>query len=204
MKLTPENEKDLSPFYHRTGPYNCRIQEVEMSQNLIAPAAWMLAIMKLRPAMVIEIGTCKGGLSNLLSSCTAQYGGEFHTMDVRTGGQENQYPLYGNATFHHWNCFEHIKEIEALIQKPGLCFLLCDGGDKPKEFNTFAPFLKTGDVIAAHDFCDETIPNFSPEFWGCFETPIDRIMETITKFRLTLFYPEWFTYSAWCVRRRHS
>lgn len=202
MNLTPENEKDLSPFYHRVGAYNCRIQEYEMSQNIIAPAAWMMAIMKHQPAMVIEIGTCKGGLSNLLSSCTAQYGGEFHTMDIRSGGQENQYPLYGNATFHLWNCFEHVEDIAELIRMSGLCFLLCDGGDKPREFNTFSPIIKSGDVIAAHDFCDETIPSFSPEFWGCFETPLSKLNDAIKTFHLKKFEPEWFTYSAWLVKQK--
>jgi hypothetical protein len=38
----PSIRNDVSPFYHLVGGYNCRIQEYEMSQNIIAPAAWML------------------------------------------------------------------------------------------------------------------------------------------------------------------
>ena len=58
---------DLSPLYHLHGAYNIRINEREMSQNLIAPAAWALAIMLHKPKMVIEIGTSKGGMSALLA-----------------------------------------------------------------------------------------------------------------------------------------
>ena len=59
MNFYKENphRNDLSPFYHLVGEYNCRIQEYEMSQNIVAPVAWMLAISIHKPSMVIEIGT---------------------------------------------------------------------------------------------------------------------------------------------------
>ena len=34
-------------------------------------------------------------------------------------------------------------------------FIFCDGGDKAKEFNTYAPLLKSGDRIAVHDWNQE-------------------------------------------------
>ena len=193
---------DKSPLYHLVGEYNCRIQEYEMSQNLIAPSAWMLAILQHRPSMVIEIGTDKGGLSNLLSSCTAHYGGVFHTMDIKVGGDCNKYPLYGNATFHQWDCFEHYAEIKDWVQKKGQCFLLCDGGNKPEEFNTFSEILKPGDVIGAHDWMDETVPSFSPLYWGWQETHTRDLSESIIRHALVDFMPEWFRWSAWCVKQK--
>lgn len=202
MRLDQGHGNDMSPMYHRTGPYNMRIQEYEMSQNLIAPAAWGLAIMQHKPAMVIEIGTDKGGFSNLLSSFVAHYGGEFHTMDIRNGGLENQYPLYGNATFHQWDCFEHANAIGELIDRPGQCFVLCDGGNKKLEFSTFALALKPGDVIAAHDWADETVPNYSPDYWGCYETSTASLQPAIDKHKLVDFMPEWFHFSAWCVKQK--
>ena len=35
---------DVSPLYHLTGGYNVRINDYEMAQNLIAPAAWALGL----------------------------------------------------------------------------------------------------------------------------------------------------------------
>ena len=32
---------------------------------------------------------------------------------------------------------------------------MCDGDDKPAEFNMFAPLLPYGSIIAAHDYGDE-------------------------------------------------
>ena len=173
-----------------------------MSQNFVAPVAWMLSIKRFKPSMVIEIGTCKGGLSNLLSSVIQTYGGELHTLDIANGGYKNQYPLYGNSTFHQWDCFEHVEDIKEWIQRDGQCFLLCDGGNKPKEFNLFSDFLKPADVIACHDWIDEDIPNYSPEWWGWCEVQTRMIEHSITRNQLKKFMPEWFEFSAWCVKQK--
>jgi hypothetical protein len=193
---------DLSPLYHLTGSHNVKINGLEMAQNLIAPAAWALAVLNHKPSMVIEIGTSKGGMSSLISGCVKTIGSEFHTLDVHDDGDYNQYSLYGNSRFHKWDCFEHVDEIIEWMSRPGLCFLLCDGGNKPKEFNLFSQFLKVGDVIGAHDWCDETVPNYSPIYWSCSETPTARIQEAIDKNNLVDFEPSWFRYSAWCVKRK--
>jgi len=39
-----------------------------------------------------------------------------------------------------------------IMNKPGPAFIYCDGGNKPKEFNLYAPILRVGDYIAAHDW----------------------------------------------------
>jgi hypothetical protein len=44
------------------------------------------------------------------------------------------------------------KIIEELIVESGTTILCCDNGDKPREFATFAPVLKPGDLIAVHDW----------------------------------------------------
>ena len=48
-----------------------------------------------------------------------------------------------------------IKQITNYIGKVGQTILYCDNGDKPKEVATFAPYLKTGDIIAVHDWGTE-------------------------------------------------
>ena len=37
-------------------------------------------------------------------------------------------------------------------QLKGKTIVLCDGGDKPREFKTFSKYLKKGDLILGHDF----------------------------------------------------
>ncbi len=204
MNLSESNpdRNDKSPLYHLVGEANCTIQGYEMSQNVIAAPAWMLAILQHKPSMVIEIGTCKGGLSNLISSCTAHIGAEFHTMDTMNGGEKNKYPLYGNASFHQWDCFKYIEEIKNWIRKPGMCFVLCDGGNKPREFNLFSDLIKTGDIIAAHDFLPNDVPDYTPLYWGCFETHQEYLDDAINRNGLVDFEPKWFKWSAWCVKQK--
>jgi cephalosporin hydroxylase len=43
--------------------------------------------------------------------------------------------------------------IQALATKP--VYLICDGGDKPREVETFTPLLPIGSVISVHDWGDE-------------------------------------------------
>lgn len=195
---------DLSPLYNLTGPSNVNINGLEMAQNLIAPAAWCLAILKHKPTMVIEIGTSKGGLSSLISGCIKEIGSEFHTFDVHSDGDYNQYPLHGNSTFHKMDCFsgQGLEFIKILIQKEGRCFVLCDGGNKPREFNEFSKYLKSGDVIACHDWCDESIKNYSPLYWGWAEVHSDQVGPACKKHSLVKFEPAWFDWSAWFVRQK--
>lgn len=52
------------------------------------------------------------------------------------------------------DCFspEIVSLITSLLSREDRSAILCDGGNKIREFRTFAPFLKTGDVIMAHDY----------------------------------------------------
>ena len=49
------------------------------------------------------------------------------------------------------DAMEHIK----CNVKDKKTFIFCDGGDKAREFNTYAPLLKSGDCIAVHDWGNE-------------------------------------------------
>jgi hypothetical protein len=76
-------------------------------------------------------------------------------------------------------------EIENYIRQPGRTVLFCDGGDKIHEFRVFAPSLKVGDVIAAHDW-----PRAISEEWVS-QTIADNDLKMIT------FNPELKTHTAW-------
>jgi hypothetical protein len=169
----------------------CSINGLAMAQNIIAPAMWAQAIIVEKPATVVEIGTQDGGLSSLLSSCVATYGGEFHTFDVVN---KLKHPLHGNATLHLKDCFVAVEEISNLIHRPGTTFLLCDGGNKIKEWNTFAPHLKPGDVIAAHDWYDVTFKDPSYNlFWDTYEAKD----EELTMNGLKHWNRDMFRFTAW-------
>jgi|WetSurMetagenome_2_1015567.scaffolds.fasta_scaffold77307_4 hypothetical protein len=104
-------------------------------------------------AQIIEIGFDQGGLSlwlhrNKRDSCSLV------CYDITK--ERLTVPLSHGIDFRIGDCFSHeiITEIVELIQLPGRTLLLCDGGDKKKEFSFYCDVLKHGDIIMIHDYAD--------------------------------------------------
>ena len=101
---------------------------------------------------IVEIGTYNGGLTSWLFD------------NLKEGGKLISYDIDG--TINHTNrkdidfrvddCFadQPFKDIIELIQSEGRTLVVCDGGNKAKEFNIFSKYLKSNDVIIAHDYCE--------------------------------------------------
>ncbi len=105
----------------------------------------------------VELGTGGGALSVVLGLHAVQRKTHLLTFDYQIRGDK---PMLDevfkalNIEFIQASFFDWIKYIQLHIQdKP--CFLFCDGDDKAREFNTFAPLLPVGSIIAAHDYGDE-------------------------------------------------
>jgi hydroxymethylpyrimidine pyrophosphatase-like HAD family hydrolase len=87
--------------------------------------------------------------------------------NLKEGGKLISYDIDG--TINHTNrtdidfrvesCFDDkpFKDIIELIQSEGRTLVVCDGGNKAKEFNIFSKYLKPNDVIIAHDYCENDI-----------------------------------------------
>ena len=65
-------------------------------------------------------------------------------------------PPKHNIDFRIGDCFsfDTANEIISLIRRPPKTLLLCDGGNKEKEFNFYCEFMKPGDIIMLHDYAD--------------------------------------------------
>lgn len=102
---------------------------------------------------IVELGTAPGALSLYFALYCIENKMKFYTYDIKDYEKSIVRDLIGfDKYFEKINVFEHIDMISELIQRPGKTLLFCDDGDKPKEFQTFGPALKTGDVIGAHDW----------------------------------------------------
>ena len=44
---------------------------------------------------------------------------------------------------------------EAIASTRGCVYVFCDGGNKPKELETFSKFLRVGDIISVHDYVED-------------------------------------------------
>ena len=102
---------------------------------------------------IIEIGFSRGGFSLWLhrhkrSDC------RLICYDITK--KFLQVPPECNIDFRIGDCFslDTATEIIRFIRRPRKTLLLCDGGNKEKEFNLFCEFMKPGDIIMLHDYAD--------------------------------------------------
>lgn len=138
---------------------NCRFLGFPMSQNRYVVPAWSYLLEVVEPKRIIEIGTSVGGMSCLLALAARKTEATFDTFDVGDTVDASTASLLSmlcgeGRGFHRKDVFDDLVfgEMTAEIRKEGPSLILCDGGDKIQEFRRFSPFLKPGDVIAAHDF----------------------------------------------------
>ena len=155
----------------------------------------MLALNRLlidiRPHRIIEIGTGAGGLTFFLGTYARIHGVRFVTIDIRAMPVEMAGPAWAvgvNQTVGDvWDAESPISE---LIRQEGPSLVLCDGGDKPREFRTFTKWLKPGDVICAHDY-----PTMN---WDCVEIePAD-----VNLLGLEKYHADDMQAGAWACRRK--
>lgn len=109
---------------------------------------------------VVEFGTTKGNFSIFFLLTCIQRKAEFFTYDIIDWKSLDKRPHLKNLLNfdHHFfqlDIFKHEEGIGKIIQSEGRTILFCDNGDKPREFRTFAKYLKVGDVIAVHDWGTE-------------------------------------------------
>lgn len=130
-----------------------------MSQSPLAIPLWESALGSMQFSRIIELGTWWGNFSLYLYLFCVNRKAEFYTYDiVRMRGSQLKRKVGLDSCHRRKDIFENADEIVALIKKAGTTILFCDGGDKAREFRTFAPHLKKGDVIAVHDWMTEIFP----------------------------------------------
>lgn len=142
------------------------------------------------PDTVIEIGTAHGGLTMILyDSLGKKSKTTIHTFDLNRGKF-----LEDRITRHAVDVLspEGQKQIGDLILAGGKVLLLCDGGNKIAEFNTFAPKLKSGDIIMAHDYAGRSCLD-----WIWVEIADRDIAATVASEKLETYHQETMGKAAW-------
>lgn len=104
---------------------------------------------------IIEIGANRGGLTLWLND-NKKINSKIYSFEI-----DASIPLFEKSILDgeliigdifNENCSKFVID---LLKENKQCLILCDGGDKIKEFNFFANFLKQNDVIMLHDYCDD-------------------------------------------------
>lgn len=97
---------------------------------------------------IIEIGTGSGMFTAELAQ---MFSGQIYTFDIMRREYRVEFPRNVVSDIQDVFRSKIHQSIKRMIESPGRVLLLCDGGNKPKEVNTFGVYLKPNDVIMAHD-----------------------------------------------------
>jgi len=158
------------------------------------------------PSLILEIGTCFGGLSLSLSESSSLINCKFITYDILENLTSIQLRNYG-VDFRIENIFietsrqcydfkeSFLKEFNSIKGKK---IILCDGGNKIGEFNAFAKILDVGDILMAHDFAYSEEFFSSNSFWGWNEIMEKDIAESMKQFNLSYYKMNTWSKLAWC------
>lgn len=156
---------------------------------------------------IIEFGTYAGGFSVFIHLACKARGSKFVTYDVKEEYLEQQ-ELFNqlHIDYRLQSVFNVELDIKDLIQGPGTTVLICDNGNKVREFNTFAKYLKVGDFIMAHDYSPDR-EYFKNEmrgiWWSSNEIIYEQIQQTVTDEGLVPYMADEWQKAAWgCFRKK--
>ena len=150
---------------------------------------------------IIEIGTAHGGLSVLFGVFALTCGCKAITYDIEDTPNYKDLFVRLGVDFRKRDVFASEQEIVSDIQGEGKTVLFCDGGNKTEEFRRFAPHLKIGDVIVAHDYSpDETYFNLESRnnIWSFYELNYAAIKDTVESCGLKPLYEKEALSAAMC------
>lgn len=154
---------------------------------------------------IVEIGSYNGGLSSYIFD-NRKDGAMFVSYDIEP--KINQAKLDKGRTeidFRVGDCFDEsaYKDIKEYIERPGRTLMICDGGNKTKEFIEFSKYLKKNDIIVLHDYKDENYENLffeAKDYWQwpyMFECSYDSIKDAVKENDLEKYEYEKFLYYMW-------
>lgn len=167
-----------------------------------------------KPARILEIGTGAGGLTLFLRDKLNEIGLKetyILSYDVNTTNFDSNIYDLTNLELSKENLFSGGNEyilnrkdlIEPYIKNIGVTIVLCDGGNKIKELTQISPLLKEGDIIMAHDYCDnielfESI--YKDKIWNWCEIKQEDIQNVCEQENLEDFMKEDFNKIVWVCK----
>jgi cephalosporin hydroxylase len=148
-----------------------------------------------KPKRILEIGTALGGFTMFLKKVVDSFNldTKILTFDISARPWYDDMKQMGIDVRVEdiFNDYQDIpNEIKNFIKQDGLTIILCDGGDKIKEFKLLSHFLKKGDIIMAHDYApnQEYFDNYiNGKIWNWLEIQDKDINESCMKHNLTPF-----------------
>jgi hypothetical protein len=201
-------ESNNTPYVPGTFDY----KGLQMLQHKNVIDVFRHLLSEIKPSTIIEIGTEFGGLTLLLQDLVIELGlnSKIRTYDIKIPKFLVEHPDLTDLTeirtkdIFTYNPFrlsdEGLNEVKDYMVNDGVNLILCDGGNKSKEFNSFSDVINVGDVIMLHDYIineDEFESNFKNKIWNWHESKLSDIEESIVNNKLEPYLDDEFSKVVW-------
>ncbi len=130
---------------------------------------------------IIEIGTGYGALTTVLGLHGIKKNIPVFTVDINLKLSQPIWSIFNMLNIKHYegDIFNDniISKINSIVNNQPT-YIICDGGNKPKEFNFWTPKIPIGSIISAHDWgveismnnikdiVDKNLQFYKPERWN--------------------------------------
>ena len=193
---------------------NFNYKDIPIQQHEDIKDAFFKLLESVKPKQILEIGTASGGLTLMLRHTLNDL--SMNDTTIRTYDIERKhyldYPKGKDIEVIIKNVFNteyteliETNEIKDYINRDGQTIVLCDGGNKINEFKILSGLLKSGDVIMAHDYCEneETFnAEYKDKIWNWLEIKDSDISESVKKYKLQPFMHEDFKRVVWVCKMK--
>lgn len=178
-------------------------------QNPHAYEAFYNLLDTIKPARILEIGTAVGGFTIFLKLICNEITPNTNILTYDIHGRYEHESLKNleidvrieNVFTDDYSSVK--QEVIDYIQQEGVTLILCDGGYKIGEFNLLANYLKTNDIIMAHDYAStpEVFNNsINLKLWNWHEIQDLDIQKSVEQNNLHPFMQEQFTPAVWVCK----
>lgn len=187
-------------------PMFFKYRDVPVHQNGYVGDVFRALFRTFQPHKVLEIGTADGGLTILLRDLLDEAGlkaTDLWTCDPSV--RERPHLLHPGITYYAVDALNSTVLEYYVKYAEGPVLILCDGGDKPAEFNRYAAYLRPGDVIMAHDYAPNNRYFYDimvDRHWNWWEIQDSEIAEPCDRYKLLPFMQDEFQRVAWLCRRK--
>jgi len=175
-----------------------------MQQKPEVSGAFEKLLKEIKPKQIVEIGTAGGGTTLSIRETLDEIGLEKTDIKSFEVKEHKWFPemrkrnieiIVENIFSHSYKEIEKPEMVESFIGREGTTLVLCDGGSKVNEFIILSKYLKSGDIIMAHDYVDTKenfLENYRDKIWNWREIGEEDIKETCEKYNLKSFMKETF------------
>lgn len=155
---------------------------------------------------VFEIGTALGGLTQFINDFSKENGidTEIVSIDVKP---INQKLIEDGIQNFQMNALvvKNISKLESFLKTDKKLLILCDGNEKPTEFNLYSKYIKVGDFIMAHDYAvsyDYFESNIKHKKWDWCQITEGDIIDVCSKLNLIDYTDLDFNKEMWVCKTK--